>query len=140
MPSPHRDAAEPPIVTLNPFGAFMAAALLGALATGALMALWAGMMRRAAPGGLTINFPFGSGFTQNVHPSTNWGVMGYSPLPAAEREILDRAGSYGRQIGRMMDVVVDLARKTPDADRKKREALEEIASQIARIKREYGLE
>jgi len=140
MPSPHPDSGEPPAIMLNPLGAFMATALLGAFAAGALMTFWAGMLRRAGAGAVTVNFPFGSGFTQNIHPSTNWGIAGYSPDPAAEREILDRTGSYGRQIGRLMDVVVDLAAKSRDADPEKREALEELARQVARIKRERGLE
>ncbi len=140
MPAPHPDSAEPPVILLNPFGALMTTALLGAFAAGALMTLWAGMMRRAGAGAVMVNFPFGSGFTQNVHPSTNWGIMGYSPDPAAEREILDRTGSYGRQIGRLMDVVVDLAGKSDDADPEKRAALEDLSRQVARVKRERGPE
>jgi len=100
------------------------------------------MLRSAAlagSGGLTVNLPFANGFTQNVDPSTNWGYIGRTDRPDVERDIRDHGASYGAQLGRMMDVVRDLAARTADADPEKREALEQIARRIDDIKKQHGL-
>jgi len=126
----------PPLVAFDPFGAFWLAGLQGAFATGAVMTLWAGLLRMTAPGAVTVNFPFGSGFTMNIHPSTNWGWVGATAKPDLEAEIVRTGVSYGRQLGRMMDLLLDVADKTPGADAGKRADLREIADKIDRIKRE----
>lgn len=140
------DASEPPVITLNPMGMFLAASMVGALSGVGMMALWASAMRNAATAmagagsSLTVNFPFANGFTQVIDPSTNWGVIGNAGDAPAERAILERAGSYGRQLGRLMDVVRDLAAHDTSLDPKKRKALEALAKEIDEIKAEYGLD
>jgi hypothetical protein len=66
----------------------------------------------APAGDVHINFPFGQGFTMNIAPATSWDV-GWTKDRALERDIIDNAGSYGLQIGRMMDVVALMANGLP---------------------------
>jgi hypothetical protein len=92
--------------------------------------------------------PFSGGVAQNILP-WNWFNnftgnrfswftvnLGRSSAPDVEAEILDEVGSYGRQLGRIGDVVQVLVAKLPrdtltDAERV---ALEDFSSQMREIK------
>src|SRR6266850_1518573 len=69
--------------------------------------------------------------------------LGDSSSPETEAEILDRVGTYGRQLGQITDVLIVLLRHlphrtnlTPD-ERKAIEALEKMANDVANIKEKH---
>ena len=81
-------------------------------------------------------FMSGNQLTANVY-------LGESSAPEVESEILDRVGTYGRQLGQLIDVVTVLLERlpahaalTPD-DRKAIAAFEAMASEIADIKEKH---
>ena len=83
-------------------------------------------------------FLSGNQVTANVY-------LGESSAPEVETEVLDRVGTYGRQLGQLIDVVTVLlehlpnhAGLTPD-DRKAIVAFETMAKQIANIKDKHRL-
>ncbi len=93
-------------------------------------------------GDITVYFPFGSGYTQEIEPYTNWGLIKASKTdwPDVEREILRNVASYGKQLGRMMDLLVSLAETTEGVDREKLQAVRELKVQIDTTKAKLGLE
>ena len=93
--------------------------------------------------------PFSGGVAQNILP-WNWFTnltgnrfswltvnLGRSSAPDVEAEILEEVGSYGRQLGRIGDVLAVLVARlphdslTPD----ERAAVEDFSSQMREIKR-----
>jgi hypothetical protein len=81
-------------------------------------------------------FMSGNQVTANVY-------LGESSAPEVEADILDRVGTYGRQLGQIIDVVTVLlehlpahAKLTPD-DRKAIAAFETMANEIAGIKEKH---
>jgi hypothetical protein len=81
-------------------------------------------------------FMSGNQVTANVY-------LGESSAPEVEAEILDRVGTYGRQLGQLIDAVTvllehlrDHAALTPD-DRKAIAAFETMANEIAGIKEKH---
>jgi hypothetical protein len=93
--------------------------------------------------------PFSGGVAQNILP-WNWIAnfmgnkfswftvnLGRSSAPEVESEILENVGSYGRQIGRISDVLEVLVAKLPrDAlTDDERAAVEDFSSQMREIKR-----
>jgi hypothetical protein len=93
-------------------------------------------------GDITFNiyYPFGQGYQQDIDPQTNWGWIGSSATnwPEIEEEIVRRVASYGAQLDTIMELLLDVARKTPDADAEKIEALEDLFERIKTIKTKYG--
>jgi hypothetical protein len=81
-------------------------------------------------------FKSGNQVTANVY-------LGESSAPEVEEEILDRVGTYGRQLGQLIDVVTVLLGHLPDHaaltpnDRKAIAAFEAMANQIADIKEKH---
>ncbi|MTJ79544.1 MAG: hypothetical protein F8N37_00775 [Telmatospirillum sp.] len=79
---------------------------------------------------------FLSGNSVNVY-------MGDSGSPETEAEILDRVGTYGRQMGRLTDAVSVLLRHLPDRaalsddERKAIGVFEDMARDIAAIKEKH---
>jgi hypothetical protein len=69
--------------------------------------------------------------------------LGDSSSPETEAEILDRVGTYGRQLGQMTDALVVLLRHLPDRESlapnesKVIEAFEKMANDIADIKEKH---
>lgn len=108
--------------------------------------VWAEAMKSAggavSVGDVTFNiyFPFGQGYQQDIDPHTNWGWIGSSATnwPEIEEEIVRRVASYGAQLDKIMELLLDVARKTPDADSEKIKALEELFGRIETIKAKYG--
>ena len=63
--------------------------------------------------------------------------LGRSSAPEVEAEILQNVGSYGRQLGRLSDIVEVLAARLPrdELSDDERIALEDFAAQMREIKR-----
>lgn len=93
--------------------------------------------------------PFSGGVSQTINP---WSWMakvmgnqfslftvnlGRSSAPEVEADILENVGSYGRQLGRLSDVVEVLARRLPrdELTDDERIALDDFAAQMREIKR-----
>jgi hypothetical protein len=93
--------------------------------------------------------PFSGGVAQNILP-WNWFNnftgnrfswftvnLGRSSAPEVEAEILEEVGSYGRQLGRIGDVLEVLVAKLPrdTLTEAERAAVEDFSSQMREIKR-----
>jgi hypothetical protein len=63
--------------------------------------------------------------------------LGRSSAPEVEADILDNVGSYGRQIGRISDVLEVLVKRLPrdELSEDERAALEDFAAQMREIRR-----
>jgi hypothetical protein len=100
----------------------------------------------AASGGIG---PGSGGVAQNILP-WNWFAnftgnrfswftvnLGRSSAPEVEADILDNVGSYGRQLGRIGDVLEVLVAKLPrdTLTEHERAAVEDFSSQMREIKR-----
>jgi hypothetical protein len=103
----------------------------------------------AAPAASGGNGPFSGGVAQNILP-WNWFAnfagsrfswftvnLGRSSAPETETEILDEVGSYGRQLGRIGDVLEVLVNKLPrdSLSEHERAAVEDFSAQMREIKR-----
>jgi hypothetical protein len=81
-------------------------------------------------------FASGNQITANVY-------LGESSSPETEAEILDRVGTYGRQLGQITDAIVVLLRRLPHRESltpeesKVIEAFEKMANDIADIKAKH---
>jgi len=69
--------------------------------------------------------------------------LGESSAPEVEAEILDRVGTYGRQLGQITDAMIVLVRHLPDRESLTRKesdvikAFEKMANDIANIKEKH---
>src|SRR5229473_3606195 len=69
--------------------------------------------------------------------------LGESSAPEVEAEILDRVGTYGRQLGQITDAMIVLLRHLPHRanlapeEREAIEAFEKMANDIANIKEKH---
>jgi prophage DNA circulation protein len=68
--------------------------------------------------------------------------MGNSANPALERHLIDHVGSYGRQIGKLVEAVEVLAAKLPRARLTEKEkdaldALTELAADLRQARRDF---
>lgn len=77
---------------------------------------------------------------------SNWSLvridMGASANPALERHLIGRVGSYGRQIGKLVEAVEVLAAKLPRAKLTEKEkaaldGLTELAAELRTARREF---
>jgi CHAD domain-containing protein len=72
--------------------------------------------------------------------------LGESSAPEVEAEILDRVGTYGRQLGQITDLMIVLLRHLPDRaklsakEREAVEAFEKMARAIADVKKKHKLQ
>ena len=86
-----------------------------------------------------VTLPFGGSVAQRIEPNTNWFFDGIDPGagdPAIERKAFEVA-SYGRQLGLLTEVLVDLAAQTPPTTAKGRKSLQrlqEIQRRIEEVK------
>lgn len=84
-------------------------------------------------------FMSGNRITANVY-------LGESSAPEVEEEVLDRIGTYGRQLGQISDAMIVLLKHFPDRTRLNAQeseaidAFEKMADAIANIKNRHGLE
>ena len=106
-------------------------------ATGRITAAFTG----ARVGDITIYFPFGSGYTQDIDPVTNWGWVNSAKTrrPDVEREIAREVASYGKQLGRMMDLLVAVAETAEGVDKGQLEAVKQLKDRIDEVKAKHGL-
>jgi hypothetical protein len=103
----------------------------------------------AAPVASGGSGPFSGGVAQNILP-WNWFAsvtgnrfswftvnLGRSSAPEVEAEILENVGSYGRQLGRISDVLEVLVARLPreSLTENERAAVEDFSSQMREIKR-----
>jgi len=111
-----------------------------------------------------MNFPWSGDVAQEIEPSTSWFFRGIRPA-AGDAEIEEKAfsvASYGKQLGLITEVLIDVAEQvstrstesTESLDRLKliQEAIDriktmqrasrvsDIASQVAEVKRKGGSE
>ena len=102
-----------------------------------------------APAPAADGAPFSGDVAQTINPWT-WMAkvmgnqfslftvnLGRSSAPEVEADILENVGSYGRQLGRISDVVEVLARRLPrdELSDDERVALDDFAAQMREIKR-----
>jgi hypothetical protein len=93
--------------------------------------------------------PFSGGVAQNILPS-NWLAnftgnrfswftvnLGRSSAPEVEADILENVGSYGRQLGRISDVLEVLVARLPreSLTEHERAAVEDFSAQMREIRR-----
>jgi hypothetical protein len=93
--------------------------------------------------------PFSGGVSQNILP-WNWFSnftgnrfswftvnLGRSSAPEVEADILENVGSYGRQLGRISDVLEVLVKRLPREalTETERAAVEDFSAQMREIKR-----
>lgn len=123
-------------------------AMTGAYAAAASLWLkqaeaWSAAMRSAivlSARDITIYFPFGHGYRQDIDPRTNWGWVGASATnwPELEEEIVRRVASYGAQLDTVIELLLDVAKRTPETDADKIKALEDLVERIDGLKLKHG--
>jgi hypothetical protein len=86
-----------------------------------------------------LTMPFGGSVAQRIEPDTTWFFNGIAPAagdPEIERKAFDVA-TYGRQLGLITEVLVDLAAQTPPSTAKGQKSLKrlrEIQLRIEQVK------
>jgi hypothetical protein len=92
-----------------------------------------------------LTMPFGGSVAQRIEPDTQWFFNGIPPTagdPAIERKAFDVA-SYGRQLGLITEVLVDLAGQTPPKGAKGQKSLKrlrEIQARIEQVKEQDAMD
>lgn len=81
-------------------------------------------------GDINIYFPFGYGFTLNADPTTNWWSNLATSKPETERRIVTNVASYGKQLGKMMDLLIDLAETSDRVDTAELEDIKQLRAEI----------
>ena len=75
-----------------------------------------------------LHLPFGGNVAQQIDPSTNWFFDSIAPTAGdgtIERKAFDVA-SYGRQLGLITELLLDVAAKTPPTDAAGVDALDRL--------------
>ena len=86
-----------------------------------------------------LTLPFGGNVAQRIEPNTNWffdSIAATAGDPAIERQAFEVA-SYGRQLGLITEVLLDLAgQKAPTTAKGKKslKRLQQIQSRIEQLK------
>jgi hypothetical protein len=90
----------------------------------------------------SFHWPFSGNVAQDIQPDTTW-FFGSIPRDAGrgdiEKKIFETA-SYGRQLGVIMDVLIELADQAtwPTAEAKERyDRLKKLSEKIARVKERH---
>ena len=92
-----------------------------------------------------VTLPFGGSVAQRIEPDTRWFFNGIAPTagdPTIERKAFDVA-TYGRQLGLITEVLVDLAAQTPPTTAKGQKSLKrlrEIQLRIEQVKEQDGID
>ena len=100
-----------------------------------------------------FKLPLSGDVTQWINPTT-WFLsgnqvtinMGDSSDPGVETDMLDKVGTYGRQLGQITDALVVLLRHLPDPAKLSQDetdalvAFEKMARKIAKVKTAHGLD
>jgi hypothetical protein len=86
-----------------------------------------------------LHLPFGGNLAQRIEPNTNWFFDALSPTAGdanIERKAFDVA-SYGRQLGLITEVLVDITAEAPPSTAEGKKSLKrliEIKTEIDRLK------
>ena len=86
-----------------------------------------------------LNFPFSGGVAQQIEPNAGWFFGAIQPS-AGDGELERKAfkvASYGRQLGLITELLLDMAAQTPPSTAKGREAhkrLQDIQAAIEALK------
>lgn len=86
-----------------------------------------------------FHLPFGGSVAQRIEPNTNWffdSIANTAGNPTIERKAFEVA-SYGRQLGLITEVLIDLAAKAPPGSERGQQSLarlRDIQSKIEGIK------
>lgn len=86
-----------------------------------------------------LQLPFSGDVAQRIEPRTQWffdGIDSTSGDPVIERKAFEVA-SYGRQLGLLTELLLDMAAQTPPrtpAGREARQRLRKIQAQIEQLK------
>jgi hypothetical protein len=86
-----------------------------------------------------LHLPFGGNLAQRIEPNTNWFFDAISPTAGdanIERKAFDVA-SYGRQLGLITEVLVDITAEAPPSTAEGKKSLKrliEIKTEIDRLK------
>lgn len=92
-----------------------------------------------------VTLPFGGSVAQRIEPDTQWFFNGIAPTagdPTIERKAFDVA-TYGRQLGLITEVLVDLAAQTPPTTAKGQKSLKrlrEIQLRIEQVKEQDAID
>ena len=86
-----------------------------------------------------LHLPFGGNLAQRIEPNTNWFFDGISP--SAGNAVIERkafaVASYGRQLGLIAEILVDITAEAPPSTPEGIEALsrlKKIKTEIERLK------
>jgi hypothetical protein len=82
-----------------------------------------------------LHLPFGGSVAQRIDPTSNWffdGISSTAGDPVIERKAFEVA-SYGRQLGLLTEVLLDLAAQAKPATAKGRRSLQRLQEIQARI-------
>lgn len=92
-------------------------------------------------GDLTIYFPFGRDYHQSIEPNTNWGFIRNSQTehPEVEQEIIRDVASYGMQLGRIFDLIVDIGDRVDGVDAEILSDVKKLKAKIDAVKTKHGL-
>lgn len=91
----------------------------------------------------TLHLPWSGAVAQQIDPDISWFFKGINPA-AGRGDIEEQAfalASYGKQLGLLTQVLLDLAQQTAPSTPQARDALEQlqwIAQGIERIKQQAG--
>lgn len=92
-----------------------------------------------------LTMPFGGSVAQRIEPDTRWFFGGIAPAAGdaeIERKAFDVA-TYGRQLGLITEVLVDLAAQSPPTSAKGQKALKrlrEIQQRIEQVKEQDAID
>lgn len=92
-----------------------------------------------------LTMPFGGSVTQRIAPETEWFFAGIPPQagdPQIERKAFEVA-TYGRQLGLITEVLLDLAAQQPPTTaqgRKSLQRLREIQQRIEQVKEQDAID
>lgn len=92
-------------------------------------------------GDISVYFPFGRDYHQTIEPNTNWGLIRNSQTdhPDVEKEIVRDVASYGMQLGRILDLIVDMGDQLRGVDPEALSEVKKLKARIDGVKSKHGL-
>ena len=87
-----------------------------------------------------VHFPFSGSVQQQIEPEFDWFFGRINPAlgdERIERRVFEEAGSYGKQLGLIAEVVLEMAESQQDAGNgasRSLERLKELVAQVETIK------
>lgn len=121
----------------NPFAAVMAMQMqmmVGmASAMTAMMTAWT-RTPALSVGDITVYFPFGQGYSQDIDPNTNW-VFARAGQSLATADPSGLAAAYAQQQELISELLIGLSRGPEAIDHDKVNTLRTVTGQISALKR-----